>query len=374
MITPETHGPRGIGDAVLPVARRPLSERGGVELIVETARRRPGELTLIALGPATNLAAAVLREPELPRLLKRVVMMTGAFRVGGNTTPRSEWNAAVDPEALSVVLQAWAPDGPRRWDPAPPRPVIMALDVTEQARILPPHLDRFVARAGGLERPIVRFVVDALAFYRRFHEQYDGFDGAFIHDPLAVAVALEPALARTQAVTVDVELGGRLTTGETIADWRGHWGRPPNADVAVEADAAAPAAPGWGSRPPRPASWSASSSGSAGSLRRRADVPTSDGRPDQPAAGVARDGHQRDDGGRGARPALERGVRPRDRGSAHALPGWSGIPPGRRDRNAGLGRVVPGRDARHAAVALTAVRAWKTRPRPGRREAARPHR
>jgi purine nucleosidase len=238
MITPETHGPRGIGDAVLPVARRALSARGGVELIVEEARRHPGELTLITLGPATNLAAAVLREPELPRLLKRVVMMTGAFRVGGNTTPRSEWNAAVDPEALALVWQAWAPDGPTRWDPPPTRPVIMALDVTEQARILPAHIDRFVARAGGPDRPIVRFVVDALAFYRRFHEQFDGFDGAFIHDPLAVAVALEPAMARAQAVTVDVELGGRLTTGETIADWRSHWGRPPNADVVVEADAA----------------------------------------------------------------------------------------------------------------------------------------
>ena len=71
----------------------------------------------------------------------------------------------------------------------------------------------------------------------RFHEQFDGFYGAFIHDPLALAVALEPALARAEAVTVDVELGGRLTTGETIADWRGHWGRPPNADVVVEADA-----------------------------------------------------------------------------------------------------------------------------------------
>jgi purine nucleosidase len=238
VITPETHGPQGVGDAVLPVARRPLSERNGVDLIVEEAQRRPGELTLITLGPATNLAAAVLREPGLPRLLRGVVMMTGAFNTGGNTTPRTEWNAVSDPEALSVVLQAWSPDGPTRWDPAPTRPVIMSLDVTERARILPSHIDRFVARAGGVERPIARLVVDALAFYRRFHLEFDGFDGAFIHDPLAVAVALEPAMARARAVTVDVELGGRLTTGETIADWRSLWRRPPNADVVVEADAA----------------------------------------------------------------------------------------------------------------------------------------
>ncbi len=237
MITPETHGPRGIGDAVLPPARRALSERDGVTLLVEEARRRPGELTLVTLGPATNLAAAVLREPELPRLLKCVVMMVGAFRVGGNTTPRGEWNAMVDPEALSVVLQAWSPDGPTRWTDPPARPLLLGLDVTEQARVLPHHVDALAARAGGEDPRTIRFVRDALAFYMRFHERFDGFYGAFIHDPLALAVALEPALARAEAVTVDVELGGRLTTGETIADWRGHWGRPPNADVVVEADA-----------------------------------------------------------------------------------------------------------------------------------------
>ncbi|MFN8619853.1 MAG: nucleoside hydrolase [Chloroflexota bacterium] len=236
MITPETHGPRGIGDAVLPPAPGAPSARDGVTLLIEEARLRPGELTLVTLGPATNLAAAVLREPALPALLKRVVMMVGAFRTGGNTTPRGEWNAMVDPEALSVVLAAWSPDGPTRWPDPPARPVMLGLDVTEQARLLPAHLDQLVERAGGPDAPVVRFVLDALAFYRRFHQQYDGFDGAFIHDPLALAVALEPALATTQAVTVDVELGGRLTTGETVADWRGHWGRPPNADVVVAAD------------------------------------------------------------------------------------------------------------------------------------------
>ena len=158
MITPETHGPRGIGDAVLPPARRAALDRDGVDVIVEEARRRPGELTLVTLGPATNLAAAVLREPELPRLLKRVVMMVGAFRVGGNTTPRGEWNALVDPEALAVVLQAWSPDGPTRWTDPPTRPVLLGLDVTEQARILPHHVDALAARAGGEDLPVVRFV------------------------------------------------------------------------------------------------------------------------------------------------------------------------------------------------------------------------
>jgi inosine-uridine nucleoside N-ribohydrolase len=85
--------------------------------------------------------------------------------------------------------------------------------------------------------PIVRYVADALRFYMEFHSQYDGFYGAFIHDALAVAAALDPGLIRTQAVAVDVELGGTLTTGETVTDWRGVWGRAPNVDVAISADA-----------------------------------------------------------------------------------------------------------------------------------------
>jgi purine nucleosidase len=86
--------------------------------------------------------------------------------------------------------------------------------------------------------PVVRFLADSLRFYMEFHSRYDGFYGAFVHDPFAVAVALDRSLVRTEALTVDMELAGTLTTGETVADWRRTWGRPPNVDVAVEGDAA----------------------------------------------------------------------------------------------------------------------------------------
>src|SRR5659263_731936 len=82
--TPETHGPKGIGYAVLPPPRRPLSDRHAADLIVEEARRRPGELMLVTLGPATNLAVAVLREPRLPLILRRWVLMGGSYRSPGN--------------------------------------------------------------------------------------------------------------------------------------------------------------------------------------------------------------------------------------------------------------------------------------------------
>ncbi len=117
--------------------------------------------------------------------------------------------------------------------------------------MLPEHLAALAARAGCGRRPtvaaagatadrnpVVRYLADALRFYMEFHSRYDGFYGAFIHDPLALAAALDPTLVRTEPLTVDVELGGRLTTGETVTDWRRVWGRPPNVDVAVEADSA----------------------------------------------------------------------------------------------------------------------------------------
>ena len=97
------------------------SPRSGPELIVEEARRRPGELTLVTLGPLTNLALALLVEPELPRLLRRWVSMGGAFRAPGNTTPVSEWNVHCDPEAAKSRSRAWQaavdrdPSTPGRW-------------------------------------------------------------------------------------------------------------------------------------------------------------------------------------------------------------------------------------------------------------------
>ncbi|MFN8520205.1 MAG: nucleoside hydrolase [Chloroflexota bacterium] len=244
--TPETHGGEGLGDARLPPPRAALSPRHAADVIVAEATAHPGELTLLALGPMTNLAVAVLREPRLPRLLRRLVLMGGAYGAAGNTTPVAEWNVAVDPEAMAVVLRAWAPDGPMAWgDDAPPLPLALGLDVTEQARFLPEHLGRLAARAGcgpdgtprggGPRNPVVGFVADALGHYFRFHERFDGFRGAFIHDPLALAAALDPTLVSTRPLAVEVHLGG-IADGQTIADRRDHWGRPPNLDVAVAAD------------------------------------------------------------------------------------------------------------------------------------------
>lgn len=253
--TPETHGPRGIGWAELPPARMPLSLRHASDLMVDEARRRPGEVTLLTIGPLTNLAVAVLREPRLPWLLRRLVLMGGSYRSPGNTAPTTEWNVSVDPDAAKVVFAAFAVAHNETAADAgrPPLPLALGLDVTERAKLLPEHLGRLAARAGSdpavvearvrsahappPDHPMLRYLADALRFYMEFHSRYDGFYGAFIHDPLALAAALDPSLVRTEDLPVDVELGGTLTTGETVTDWRRVWGRPPSLAVAVQADA-----------------------------------------------------------------------------------------------------------------------------------------
>jgi purine nucleosidase len=226
-----------------------------VDLLIDEARRRPGKIKLVTLGPLTNLAIAVLREPALPRLLKGYTLMGGAFGVSGNTTPTTEWNIHCDPDAASIVFRAWA--DAMAADPTVARPVALGLDVTEQARVSPEDVVRLARRAGSTPddsialargedpmqaarsvagNPVVRYVADALRFYMEFHLRYDGFYGAFIHDALAVAAALDPGLITTEPLYVDVETRGEITTGMTVADRRKLTGKPPNLDVAVSAN------------------------------------------------------------------------------------------------------------------------------------------
>ena len=231
-IADDTHGPTGLGYAELPLPTMVAGPRDAAGMIIEQARARGGELTLVTLGPLSNVAVALEREPQLPTLLKGLVMMVGAYRSPGNTAPTMEWNAGVDPEALAATIAGWART-------EAPLPLAFGLDVTERAKMTPAHLERLAQAAGDPDDPVVRFVTDALRFYFEFHSRYDCFYCAFIHDALVVAASLDPAMARTEALTVEVELEGRWTTGETVTDWRRHWDRAPNLAIAVEADAGA---------------------------------------------------------------------------------------------------------------------------------------
>jgi purine nucleosidase len=266
--TPETHGPDGIGHARLAAAARAVEPGDAADFLVSQAHRRPGEIHLVTLGPMTNLALALEREPRLPALLGGWTFMGGAFRVAGNTTPRAEWNVHVDPDAAKACLSAWsavlASDGSVRL------PLGMGLDVTQLARILPGDVARLARRAGAAQHdaaalaepgnsdglaelgdpyarlrprdtvaanPVLHFVADALRFYFEFHAANDAFYGAYIHDPFAVAAALDRSLVATQAVFVDVEAGPGPAHGQTIADWHGVTGHRPNVALATQASA-----------------------------------------------------------------------------------------------------------------------------------------
>ena len=230
MTTEDTHGPLGVGYATLPPSTRPLSARSAATAWVELARAHPGELTGLVTGPLTNLALALRLEPALPTLLRRVVIMGGSFDHPGNTTPTTEWNVAVDPEAAKEVFDAFSAAPARR------EPIVCGLNLTESIEMHPHHVDRMIEAAGGPDVPIVRHLADAIRFYFEFHEaQGEGYL-AHMHDPFAAAVALRPEIAEYRTATVDVELTGTLTRGTTVADRRGHWGRPPNAAIAVATD------------------------------------------------------------------------------------------------------------------------------------------
>src|SRR3954451_17296779 len=156
MIADDTHPPPRPAHAVLPEPTTQISARHSADLIIEEARRAPGEITLITLAPLTNLAVALVREPELPRLLKGLVIMGGSYRSFGNTAPTSEWNVAVDPEAMAVVLAGWAACA------GVSRPVALGLDVTEKAKMTPDHLVRLRATAGNPARSeLLTFIDDA---------------------------------------------------------------------------------------------------------------------------------------------------------------------------------------------------------------------
>ncbi|WP_281355643.1 nucleoside hydrolase [Mycolicibacterium madagascariense] len=246
----DTHGPEGLGYARLPSRDGTLTDYDAATAWVKAARDHPGELIGLVTGPLTNLALAMRIEPALPRLLRRLVVMGGAFDYRGNTTPVAEWNISVDPESGSEVFTVWS----AAWGLDRPThlPIVLGLNLTENIAMTPTILSRLAAAAGSAttpmsvlddrgsrsaaSNPLIRVLEDAMRFYFEFHfDQGEGYL-AHLHDPLAAAVALDPDLVRYEQATIDVELTGTLTRGMTVADWRGHWGRQPNAHIGVGVD------------------------------------------------------------------------------------------------------------------------------------------
>lgn len=254
--TPETHGPQGVGYATLPDPG-PAAGHGidAVDHWIETARANPGELTALLSAPLTNFALALRREPRLPWLLGRVVIMGGAFYHQGNTTPTAEWNTHVDPHAAAEVYAAYTAAAQAGLD-AQKLPIVCSLDSTERFEMQPGLLTDLAAAAGCAEpehvlaedpegtrsnasNPLVRYLSDALRFYFEFHRHYDQGYIAHVHDYFAAGIAAGTLEYRSAGATVDVETESPLLTGTTVADFRSLWGKPANARVVSWNDPAA---------------------------------------------------------------------------------------------------------------------------------------
>jgi purine nucleosidase len=228
----DIHGATGLGYAVLPEPPQDPAPTHAIDAILAASREHAGELVLVATGPLTNIAAALLRDPELPRRLKRFVLMGGAFREPGNVTPAAEFNIWHDPEAARIAFRAFGTKG------AAPL-VAVGLDVTRKTLLLEADLAALAQRCAGLPRApaLLRFLEDSARYYFELMEKRYGARRFVMHDPLAIAAAVDPSLIVTEPAAVDVEIAGELTSGMTVVDWRGVWKRTPNAEVATEVDA-----------------------------------------------------------------------------------------------------------------------------------------
>jgi purine nucleosidase len=216
------HGQDGMGDIGLPLYGRTPQPEHATDVIIDTINRYPGEITLVTLGPLTNVAMALLRVPAIAGMVRECVIMGGTGQGQGNVTPVAEFNIWADPEAAKIVYESGMPLTMAGWD----------ISYT-YATFGPAE----TARLRGLGTPLAEFVVDIQGVLTRFAIDSSGLEGFDLPDPITMAIALEPEIATlTKRLFVAVETGGEWCRGQTVVDRRGVTKREPNVDVVLEAD------------------------------------------------------------------------------------------------------------------------------------------
>ena len=205
------HGHDGFGDINWPAPARSPDERPAVDFIIETLKASPGEITLVPVGPLTNIATALQRAPEIAKLVREVSIMGGAIDCPGNVTPLAEANVANDPEAADTVLAA-------KWDVS-----LIGLDVTMKAVIAAKDIAKITEASGKKGE----FLARAAAPYIDFYRKNAGVDGCCMHDVCALARLVAPEVFKMQQAAIRVECEG-FSRGKTAAMAAGH----PGADEA----------------------------------------------------------------------------------------------------------------------------------------------
>ena len=217
LLAPETHGNKGLGYAKLPEPQtRPIRQHGS-DFLIEKIMSKPGEITLVAIGPLTNVALAIRQEPRIVNALKELIIMGGAIRHEGNTTALAEFNTYVDPHAAHIVYHAGIPT------------TLVSLDVSYQCILTQPDVDRLLQ----IDSPLTRFIADATRFYMEFHDEYQSVEGCVINDPLALALTFAPELCNYQYLPVDVDIFSSVSLGKTFADFYNYNKKPANMQVAL---------------------------------------------------------------------------------------------------------------------------------------------
>ena len=213
------HGTDGLGGIVLPPGA-PAEPEHAADAIRRIVRTSKTPVTLVGIGPATNLALALMTEPAIATNLEQIVLMSGAWGEG-NATPAAEFNALSDPEALAVILGCG-------------RPVVLAtLEIAAQALCTPAHLAAWRASGAGRCLQAACDIQGSVPFSRRL-----GGSGAALYDPVAVAWLVRPDLFVTQPAAVTMDLGPGPCRGRTVIDRWGRSDQPPNAAVLETIDAA----------------------------------------------------------------------------------------------------------------------------------------
>ncbi len=215
------HGENGIGNVILPEPKAKLYEGGALRLIADTLAASSEPVTLLPVGPLTNIALFLKVHPELRPKIREIVSMGGTAAAPGTVRPTVSFNILNDPEAASIVYRSGIPV------------TMVGLDVTSKTVLTPERVARFV----GSSDPIERFVAAVIAFHRNVR----GAEGAVVHDPLAVGSVIDPSFVTTELLPVDVELRGELTRGQMVVDRRAEatWrtGAVKSTRVALDVDA-----------------------------------------------------------------------------------------------------------------------------------------
>ncbi len=216
---PDIHGESGMDGPHIPEPNIELDPRHGVDLLIELLLNSDGDITLAPTGPLTNIAAAMRREPAIVPKIAAISLMGGAMGLG-NVTPAAEFNIHTDPEAAEIVFGCG-------------RPITMVpLEVTHQALATV----EVTTRLRAAQRPVATFAADLLVFFADTYHNVFGFPAAPVHDPCAVAAIIDPTILRAHTMHVAIETTGLWTTGRTVCDVYGKFGKQPNARVGYALD------------------------------------------------------------------------------------------------------------------------------------------